>query len=261
MKQLVLALILSLAACSSSTTNNGAGPEGSSTTDPVVGKACNSDPDCGSGYACKIDGASGPKCTPDRACTELECKGICLASGKIDVETGEPLPECMSDCAANEKCCSDSSSTSGKCVKTSTSTPSDDAGPAPKSIAWAGTWNATVEYDVSCDWAGSVKKGHQRHTLTVKVEGTSSLTATPTVPDSGWTSMSGTGDGSGATISGEFPFRDDSGSTVGSKDNSVTLRLNDVQSDKLVKGTIEGQGPSRFGARCTVANGAIEFAR
>jgi len=258
-------LSLALVACSSSTAGNGGTAGGGpSTTENVVGKTCSSDADCGSGYACQPESSSGSGCTPDRACTSFECRGICLASGEIDMETGEPLAACMDDCGKNGKCCSGGGSgpTSGKCAKTS-STPSttEDSGPA-KTFSWGGTWNATVDYDVSCDWAGSIKKGHQKFTLTVKIEASgTSLTATPTTPTSGWDPMTGTGDGSGATISGEFPFRDHSGDSVGSRDNSVTLRLTTISGDKAASGSIEGKGSNGFGAKCTISNGTLEFAR
>ena len=251
-------LSLSLAACSSATTNGGT-TGGSPATDPVANKACSGDADCGAGYACQ---ASSSECTPDRACTASECQGICLGTGQIDFETGEPTAACLAECQASAKCCSGSGAASGKCVKTSSGpTTTEDSGPA-KAMSWGGTWNATVEYDVACDWAGNVKKGHQRFTLAVKIEASgTSLTATPTTPTSGWSPMTGTGDGSSATLSGEFPFRDNNGDSVGSRDNAVTLRLTTVTSDKLASGSIEGKGQSSIGSRCTLSNGSLEFAR
>lgn len=66
---------------------------------------------------------------------------------------------------------------------------------------------------------------------------------------------------SGLTISGEFPFRDDTGNTMTSTDNSVTIRLTTVDSSNSASRTIEGAAKSRFGVRCTIANGTASFTR
>jgi hypothetical protein len=247
-----------LSACSSSTVGAGASATdaGTNPSNPT-GKTCTSDAECGAGYACEASSSS--TCTPDRACSKLECRGICFARGEVDFMTGEPTSECLDDCAANAKCCDDSS-TSGTCVRKSSPTPETDA--APIAIEWKGTWNATVEYDVSCDWGGNVKKGHNKHTLTIRIDGSNSaLTGYPTTPTSGWNEMTGTGSSSGATLSGAFPFRDDTGEFVGSSENAVTLRANDVKSANAASGSIEGSGKGRFGAKCTISSGTLELAR
>lgn len=269
-------LALGLVACGGADPGSASPTGGGGTTDPIVGKTCTSDAECGAGYACEAESSSPPSgggCTPNRACTNLECRGLCLAQGEIDFETGEPNAACMSDCLANALCCDDDgsggggSTPAGKCVKTGGSTtPPSDGGttaPPPASMSWSGTWNATVEYDVSCDTGfGNMKSGHHSHTLTIEIAASgTSLTAKPQAPTSSWTPMSGTGNDSGATISGEFPFRDHAGDTVGSKDNSTTLKVTAVTSANQASGAIEGRGVNRFGFKCTLANGKLSLAR
>ncbi len=270
----LLSISLTAAACGGGGDGNGgsAGPSGpgGGTTDPIVGKACTSHAECGTGYACEAPAPTGGACTPNRACTKLECRGICFAQGEIDHETGQPTEACMSDCEANALCCSgpgEGAPAEGKCVKTGTSTPPPSDGgtttPTPTAMDWAGTWNATVEYDVSCDTGfGNIKSGHHSHTLTIEISSSgSSLTAEPQVPTSSWSPMSGTGSDSGATISGEFPFRDHAGDTVGSKDNSTTLKVTNVASASQASGTIEGRGVNRFGFDCNLAKGTLTLTR
>lgn len=262
-----LALALALvagAACSSSPAADAASDGGAT----VEGRACKGDGDCGAGYRCVGASTTTDTCTPNRPCRSDECATICLTTpGGIDLETGKPTTECLDKCKAEALCCDGpgaTRTTDGTCRK-STTTPESDTGvdTAPAPIDWSGTWNATVSYTTSCDVGfGSMKTGKNSHTLTVAVKASGgTLEATPQAPDSGWTPMSGTGDGSGATLSGEFPFRDHAGDTVSSKDNSSTLRLTTVESAKKVRGTFEGKGSSRFGFKCTTSDGVVELTR
>lgn len=257
-------------------TSGPSGPSGP-TSDPIVGKSCNSDGDCGSGYTCDGAKPGGPTaCTPDRACTADECKGICLGMGQFDPMTGEPTKACLDDCASTAKCCSGpgptSPGTAGKCAKAAgpSPTPTSDAGPSPTDggptttpMNWDGTWTIDVEYDVSCDYGfGNVKKGHQKQTLTMSVDGpSSSLTVTPQTPTSGWNPMTGTGSDSGMTVSGPFPFRDNGGEFASSGDNALTLRITSVASSKSASGSLDGDGKNSFGAKCTVSAGTASISR
>lgn len=251
-------------ACSSSSTGADATDAGTSSE----GRACKGDGDCAAGYRCVGARTTTDGCTPNRPCRSDECATICLTTpGGIDLETGKPTAECLDRCKAEALCCDGPGSTTttdGTCRKSSP-TPDSDSGvdTAPAPIDWSGTWSATVSYTTSCDVGfGSMKTGKNTHTLTVTIKASGgALEVTPQAPDSGWTPMSGTGDAGGATISGEFPFRDHAGDTVSSKDNSSTLRLTEVDGPKKVRGSFEGKGSSRFGFKCTTSGGVVELTR
>jgi hypothetical protein len=247
--------------------SGGSGGKDLGAIDPT-GKSCMGDADCGDGYVCK-PAPAGPSCTPDRPCTTSECQGICLAQGQIDPTTGMASQSCIADCTMHGQCCSDPGQMAGMCAKGGGGSGgsgggggSGGSGGGGTAIEWAGTWSATVSYTVSCDVAGNAHTGTNNHTLSVAITGAnSSLTATPTTPTSGWDPMTGTGSDSGLTISGPFPFRDDTGNTITTTDNSVTIRLTTVNSSTSASGTIEGAAKSRFGARCTISNGTASFTR
>jgi len=262
-------LLVLVVGCGSSSGSADPSSSGDAATTSVEGRACKTDGDCGAGYRCEGASISPEGCTPDRPCRADECASICLATpGGIDLETGKPTPECLANCKAEALCCDGPGTTKtaeGKCRKEASPTTdaglTDTAPPAP--LDWSGTWNATVSYTTSCDVGfGSMKTGKNSHTLTVAVTASgSTLEATPQAPDSGWSPMSGTGDGSGATLSGQFPFRDHAGDIVSSKGNSTTLKLTSVTSSKKVSGTLEGRASSRFGFKCTTSEGLIELTR
>jgi hypothetical protein len=261
-KTLSFAFLLLVAACSAGTTNGTTNPSPSN----VVGKSCTSNGDCGAGYVCDTGSSSPnpPTCTPDRACTPKECEGFCLGEGQIDPNTGQASQACVDDCTQNSQCCSGGPSgpPSGKCAVAPSSTNDGGTNPTPTPITWAGTWNTTVAYDVACDYAGNVKKAHHEHTLTMKISGpNSSLEAAPDVPNSGYSPLSGTGNDSGATLSGQFPFRDASGQIVSASGNSSTLKLTDVANANAASGSFQGQASDRFGAKCTVSGGTVSISR
>lgn len=240
----------------------------SSNNNNPIGKTCTGDSECGAGYFCDISSGPGPgpgpECTPDRPCTELECEGICLAMGEFDPMTGMASQACVTDCTSNGLCCSGSGppgTPSGTCAKSSSPAPQDMATPATP-IKWAGTWNATVTYDVGCDVVGNVSSSNQSHTLTIQITGNNdSLSATPTAPTSAFEPMTGTGNDSGLTLSGHFPFRDNTGNIVTTTNNSVTIKLTSVASTNSASGTLEGTAKNRFGSSCTISNGTISFSR
>ncbi len=283
---LMLVACLAATGCSSgsgASSDPGAdgGGGGGGGTDPIVGKSCNTDGDCGSAYTCEgaKPGTPGGSCTPDRACSTTECNDICLGLGQFDPATGAATKACSDDCLANAKCCSGSGSggttpgTPGKCAKKAGTTPppSDsgttpppaDTGPTTTPMSWPGTWSVTVEYDVGCDVGfGTIKRGHNKHTLSMAISGSaSSLSAEPKTPTSGWTPMSGSGDDGAMTLSGEFPFEDETATVVGSSENATTIKINSVTSAKAASGTFEGQGKGQFGAKCTISAGTITMAR
>lgn len=264
-----LALVsVALAALSGACSSSSAGADATDSGTSSEGRPCKADGDCGAGQRCVGARTTTDGCTPDRPCRSDECAAICLATpGGIDLETGKPTAECLDRCKAEALCCDGPGSTTttdGTCRKASPA-PDSDAGvdTAPAPLDWSGTWNATVSYTTSCDVGfGSMKTGKNTHTLTVTVKASGgALEVTPQAPDSGWTPMSGTGDGSGATISGQFPFRDHAGDTVSSKDNSSTLRLTEIDGPKKVRGAFEGKGSSRFGFKCTTSGGVVELTR
>lgn len=130
-------------------------------------------------------------------------------------------------------------------------------------MTWAGTWNAQVEYEVSCDFGlGNVQKGSQKHFVSLVITGdNASLVGTPATPKSGWMPMKGTGDNSQMTLIGPFPFRDHSGEPVANSNNSGTLVITTVTSAKKASGTFEGSSQNQFGGRCKVQNGTVTVMR
>jgi hypothetical protein len=98
--------------------------------------------------------------------------------------------------------------------------------------------------------------------VAIKIEGdNTSLTGRPTTPTSGWNPMTGTGDGSNLTLSGQFPFRDFDGTVCGGQDNAATLVLTDIISAKEARGSFEGSGANQFGGKCKISDGSITLKR
>lgn len=137
------------------------------------------------------------------------------------------------------------------------------AGAPAAAMTWAGTWIATLQYDVECTAGGSGAKhyGSNSHTVTVDISGANSkLTATPA---DGY-AMTGVGTDTSLTLTGQFPLRNDKGDTAKASsldgNNEVTIKIDSVSGPKQASGTLGGQFPGNF-TMCVPKNGKVTLSR
>jgi hypothetical protein len=136
---------------------------------------------------------------------------------------------------------------------------STGSGPAP--ISWSGTWNVHLQYSVDCDYSfGNIKHADldQTNAMQLNSNGNGGLTA-----DIMSFAMSGTGNATSLSLSGQYPVQDE-GSNVASNvqaDNNITLSITDVAGDNNASGAVSGKFVGNFGQKCTIATGTATLSR
>lgn len=146
---------------------------------------------------------------------------------------------------------------------TDAGTPTADAGTPTAPLTWAGTWNVRATYTARCMWssAGAPRETALDYTVTARLTGNNDdLTA---AFGSSY-EMSGTGNDTRLTLSGQFPGRDHNGNsaTTVRRDNSVTISLREVIDANTARGAIEGRYDTSGGISCVIQDGGtITFER
>lgn len=219
----------------------GGGPDAGGATTYTCEQACSALPGYGEACTGEDPGPVGPACVES-----------CSAA---------PLPQEARRCIVEVDC----SDACIRCVQSGTATACSGGsggvdGGSGSDVAWAGTWSVRVRYRSRCDigFDNFETKDHD-FTVTTAISGPNSdLTA-----DTDGYAMTGTGDGSGMTLSGRFPIRnhnDDVAADAASR-NNITLRIDRVVDPSNASGTIEGTFQDNFGNRCSVENGEATISR
>jgi hypothetical protein len=130
-----------------------------------------------------------------------------------------------------------------------------------KPLAWAGTWDAQIDYSVSCDQGfGQIKTASYQSTFTVNLTGAN--TALQAQTDVNYY-MSGTGNDSRLTLNGAFPLKgsDNQKGSTRDDESDLTVRLTTITDANNASGTLGGTFKSGFGWDCTVTSGTAKFNR
>lgn len=128
-------------------------------------------------------------------------------------------------------------------------------------LAWAGTWDAAVEYGVRCDHGfGNVKTASYTTRFTVALTGQNNALQAQT--DVNYY-MGGTGSGSKLTLSGTFPLKgsDNQKASTREDETDLSIILDTVSTKDSASGTLSGTFRSGFGAACEVQSGKVTFSR
>lgn len=267
--------------------------DGGGTTSPPA--TCTRDADCGAGHYCDL--AAGASMDLDDVCYAMcladcpfgdECTQICTdACGGTEPTSCADLcdeacaggpPECTADCVAS---CEEDPPPSGADAGTSppppagsgtcrpsSPPPAQDGGtepPPPEPIDWIGTWNVRAVYTASCMWSslGAPRTVNLDYLVTAQLSGSNSSITAVLAGDSGYT-MTGTGNDTRLTLSGQFPGRDhnDNAATTVMRDNSVSIQVNEVVDHDTARGTIQGSYETSGGVSCDIqSGGTVELTR
>ena len=200
---------------------------------------------------------------------------LCALAGCGDSPSSTPPgPEarrCTSDaqCGASEYCevaaGTSSAPTEGTCRTRATPPPPppSDAGSPSTPLAWAGTWNVRATYTARCMWssAGAPNDANLAFTVTARLSGANDDLAAELGSDY---AMTGNGNDTRLTLSGQFPGRDhnDNAATIVRRDNQVTIDLREVRDGNTARGTIEGSYETSGGISCDIqSGGTVTFER
>lgn len=139
--------------------------------------------------------------------------------------------------------------------------PPGDEQPNNETIAWAGTWDAAMEYGVRCDHGfGNMQSASYTTSFTVALTGQNS--ALEAQIDVNYF-MAGTGSASKLDLSGTFPLKgaDNQKASTRESETDLTIRLDKVTNKNSATGTISGTFKSGFGNPCEVQSGTVSFTR
>ncbi|WP_224241262.1 hypothetical protein [Hyalangium gracile] len=133
--------------------------------------------------------------------------------------------------------------------------------PQSETIAWAGTWDAALQYGVRCDHGfGNIKTANYTTQFTVALTGQNSALEAQT--DVNYY-MGGTGSNAKLDLSGTFPLKgsDNQKASTREDETDLSIKLTTVTDKNKASGTISGTFRSGFGANCSVENGTVTFTR
>ena len=130
-----------------------------------------------------------------------------------------------------------------------------------KTLAWSGTWDAQIDYTVSCDQGfNQIKTASYQAAFTVVLSGSNEALQART--DVNYL-MSGTGDDSRLTLNGAFPLKgsDNEKGSTRDDESDLTLRITTLTDNNHASGTLGGTFRSGFGWACTVTSGTAKLSR
>lgn len=217
------------------------------------------------GDICDVVCSPGPGVPPDAICVQ-GCVPDCEAH-----RGPQPMPDAGTQPPPTDPGTSDH----GVC-RVRPTPPGTDAGapvghdagtmpPPPAPIDWTGTWNLHVHYTSVCQWSslGAERRTDQDYTVTARLSGSNSDLTAVVAGDTGYT-MTGTGNDTRLTLSGQFPGRDDNGNSASRvmRENNVTISIDEVTDANGARGGISGSYETSAGVSCDIASGGtIEMTR
>lgn len=134
-------------------------------------------------------------------------------------------------------------------------------GTGPATFSWAGTWNVELQYSVDCDYSfGNIKHAEleQPNAMQIGSNGNGGLTG-----DISDYLMSGTGNATSLSLSGQYPIQDE-GSNIASNvesENNLTLSITSVVDDNHAVGIVKGKFDGNFGQHCVISMGTATLSR
>lgn len=151
----------------------------------------------------------------------------------------------------------------GSTGATTGSSPSgpSSTGSGPAAISWEGTWSAHLQYSVDCDYSfGNIKHADVdlTNTMVLDSNGNGGLTA-----DIMGYPMSGTGNATSLSLSGQYPMQDEGGNIASNvqSENNITFNVTSVIDDNHAGGAVSGKFDGNFGQHCTVTKGTTTLSR
>ncbi len=118
---------------------------------------------------------------------------------------------------------------------------SGSTGTGAGAISWQGTWSAHLQYSVDCDYSfGNIKHADVDLTSTMVLDsnGNGGLTA-----DIMGYLMSGTGNATSLSLSGQYPMQDEGGNIASDvqSGNNITFNITSVVDDNHAEGAVSGK--------------------
>jgi len=111
--------------------------------------------------------------------------------------------------------------------------------------------------------AGAPRDANLDYTVTAQLSGANTSLTAELAGDSGYT-MTGTGNATRLTLSGQFPGRDHNANaaTTVMRDNSVSITLDEVIDANRARGTLSGSYDTSGGVSCIIQSGGVlDFTR